>query len=239
MADKDKMLFREKDKLRGLVPTAENGKADATYGAYLQAIDVETDFDVHLALAQSEDQRFRTFLEMLSSPVRKHLKIQTVAKQCGIDLMEMMNWYSRATTAMAIGKAQRRAASIVADMAEEALTQKDLCQRCDGFGWVAAASDLPVDTDGYRILCMRTVKDDKGERQEPVFCRTCPKCHGKKSTATPGDQHARDKVLQIAGVLANGKASVQITQHFDGSSHTSAVAGSLGVITVDVSPDED
>ncbi len=246
MSDKDKQLFREKDKLRGLVPSAENGKADETYGAYLAAIEVETDYDVHLALAQSEDRRFRTFLEMIAKPGRNTsgrpaTKLQTVAKQCGIDLLEFGNWYSKATTAIAIGKAQRRAANIVADMAEDALTQKEFCQRCDGMGWVAAAPDLPVETEGYRVLCMRTVKDEKGgDREEPVFCRTCPKCKGVKSTATPGDTHARDRVLEIAGVIVKGpKTALQITQNFGGAGHTSAVTGSLGAITVDVSADEE
>lgn len=235
----DRNLFYEKDKLRGLVPTSDNGRADEVYATYLEGIQVESDPDVQVALAMSQDPRFRRFLELMSSPGR-FVKVQTVAKQCGIDLVEFANFYSKASVQMAIARAQRRAAGIVDDMAGDARTQSEYCPKCEGYGWVQAPANLPVDTPGYRILMMQTGKDGA---ELPFWCRTCPQCQGKQRVNVPGDEHSRDKVLEIAGLVQKGnKGGVQIVQNFGGSSHTSAVTGSLESLTVDVSaevPDGD
>ncbi len=233
MAD-DKFLFYEKDKLRGLVPTSDMGRADQVYGAYLHGLGIETDPEAQIELARSQDPRFRRFLDMIGKPNRGGLKIQTMAKQCGIDLSEFQNWYSKAAVQIAIAKAHRRAAGIVDDMAGDAMTRSEFCERCDGLGWVNAAQGLPVETPGYRILCMQTVKG----AEEPVWCRTCPKCKGETRIRVPGDEHARDRVLEIAGLVSRGKAGVQIVQNFGGAGHTSAVSGSLGMLTVDVPAEE-
>lgn len=228
-------LFYEKDKLRGLVPTSDNGRADVAYAAWLEGIDAESDPELHIALARSTDPRYRRFLEMIGQPNRRGLKIQTMAKQCGIDLPEFQQWYGKESVQMAIGIAQKRARFVVMDMAGDALTRSEFCERCDGLGWVGAAEGLPVDTPGYRIMGMRTVLDGEGTKEEPVWCRTCPKCLGKMRTNEPGDEHARDKILEIAGLASKGgKGGVQIVQNFGGAGHTSAVNGSLNVLTVDV-----
>lgn len=236
----DKNLFLEKDGLRGLVPTSDNGRADVAYAAWLKGIDAESDPELHIALARSTDPRYRRFLEMIGKPNKQGLKIQTMAKQCGIDLPEFQQWYGKESVQMAIGIAQKKARFVVMDMAGDALTRSEFCERCDGLGWVNAPGNLPVETPGYRVLCMQTVKekDEEGkvtEREEPVWCRTCPKCLGKMRTNEPGDEHARDKILEIAGLVSKGgKGGVQIVQNFGGAGHTSAVNGSLGVLTVDV-----
>ena len=48
----------------------------------------------------------------------------------------------------------------------------------------------------------------------------------------PGDQHARDKVLEMSGLVKKG-AGIQIVQNFSGASHSSALSD-LDVITLDV-----
>lgn len=233
----DKTLMREKDGLRGLVPSSENGKADEAYAAYLEGINVEEDKDLHIALATSQDPRFRAFLDRLAGPNRRNLRVQTVAKQCGIDLQEFQNMYSKAAVQMAIAKAHRKAAGIVDDMANDARSQSEYCDKCEGYGWIPAPAGLPIDTPGYRILFMKATGK---EEEDPVWGRTCPKCQGKTRVTVPGDEHSRDRILEIAGLTQkSGKGGVQIVQNFGGAGHTSAVTGSLNVLTVDVSADTD
>ncbi len=235
----DDQLFLEKDKLRGLVPTSDNGKADLAYAAWFEGIDAENDPEFHGALARSQDPRYRKFLELMGHPNRRGLKIQTLAKQCGLDLAEFQQWYGKESVQMAIGVAQKNARNIVRDMSSDALTKDEFCDRCDGLGWVSAPPNLPVDTPGYHVLCMQTVKekDEDGnitEREEPVFCRTCPKCKGIKTVKEIGDEHARDKILEIAGLTSKGKAVQVNVNNFGGASHASAVSGALGSLTIDV-----
>lgn len=227
-------LFFEKDKLRGLVPTSDNGRADLAYAAWFEGIDADNDPEFHIALAQSTDPRFKRFLEMIGKPNRQGLKIQTMAKQCGIDLGEFQQWYGRACVQMAIGVAQKNARFVVADMAGDARSKSELCERCDGLGWVGAPDGLPLDTLGYRIMGMRTVPDGEGVKEEPVWVRTCPKCEGRMRNTEPGDEHSRDRILELAGLSQKGKAAVQITQNFGGASHISAVSGALANLTIDV-----
>lgn len=231
----DKFLFLEKDGLRGLVPTSDNGRADAAYGAWFDGIEAEDDPEFHIALAQAQEPKYRRFLEMLGQPNRRGLKIQTMAKQCGIDLPEFQQWYGKACVQMAIGVAQRKARFLVADMAQDARSRSEFCERCDGLGWVGAPDGLPVDTLGYRIMGMR-IHDGK---EDPVWVRTCPKCLGKTRSDEPGDEHSRDKILELAGLVPKGRAAVSIVQNFGGAGHGSAVNGSLSSLTVDVSADVD
>lgn len=236
-----KPLMREKDKMRGEVPSSRDGKLDGVYATYLEHIGVGTNPSVQLALATSSDRRFRDFLSLISSGTK--CKIQTVAKQCGIDLLEFQNWFQKAANQIAIAEAQLKAAGIVTHMAEDALTKDEFCERCDGLGWVAAPDGLPVETPGYRILGMKTVRVKDGDqwiyREEPIWCRTCPKCKGKTSIRVIGDEHARDRVLEIAGITQRGgKSGVQIVQNFGGASHTSAVQGALSSLTIDVDAEE-
>jgi hypothetical protein len=238
--------LKEKDGLRGLVPASGKGKEDEVYGAYLEEIGVETDVAVQQALARDQDPRFRRFLELISTPGRV-LRLQTVAKQCDIDLLEFGNWFQRASSQIAIAHAQRRAAGIVRDMAGDAMTRDEFCERCDGLGWVSAPAGLPMETAGYRILATTVVKrknaetGETEEHEEILYCRTCPGCHGVMSVRKPGDEHSRDRVLEIAGLITKGKSGVQIVQNFGGAGHGSAVSGALGVMTidVDVEPEDD
>lgn len=240
----DSKFLVEKDKIRGVVP-GETGKVDEVYATYLDGINVGTDPELHIALAASSDARFRTFLELLSKPGKKYLKHSTLAKRCGIDLLEFSQFYSKASTQMAIARAQKRAAGIVDDMAVDAASRSEFCERCDGLGWVNALDNLPIETPGYRIMGMKTVpgNPEKGvpDREEPIWSRTCPKCKGATTIRTPGDEHSRDKVLEIAGLInkgGKGGAAVQIVQNFSGASHSSAVTGSLDQLTVDVDCEE-
>lgn len=227
----EKSLMVEKDGLRGVVPSSANGKYDEVYGNYLEGIEVATSPAIQQELAKSADPRFRAFLERISNPGRAHLKLQTIAKQCGIDMVEFGNWMAKSAGAIAVAKAQLKAAGIVEDMAMDAMSRQDMCERCDGMSWVAAPPNLPVETPGYRIIAMQ-VNEGK---EEPVWGRTCPKCSGVGKVRVVGDEHSRDRVLEIAGVIQKGsKGAVQIVQNFGGAGHASAINGELGMITVDV-----
>lgn len=228
-------LFHEKDKLRGLVPTSGEGKKDEVYGSYLECLGVETSLTIQQQLALSPDLRFKKFLELMGAPKRV-VKVQTLAKQCGIDLVEFQNWFSKAASAIAIAEAQRRAAGIVTDMAVDALSKDEFCERCDGLTWVAAPEGLPVETQGYRVLGFKQTE----EGEKPIWGRTCPKCRGVGTVRAIGDEHSRDRVLEIAGLVTKGgKGNVQIVQNFGGAAHTSAVSGSLSAMTIDVELDAD
>lgn len=232
--------------MRGLVPSSEDGRHDEVYAAYLDRLGVETSATIQQALATSPDPRFRKFLDLMSSP-RRIVKIQTAAKQCGIDLAEFQNWFSKAASQIAIAEAQLRAAGIVSDMAGDAATKDEYCDRCEGLGWIAAPDGLPVETPGYRVLGFKSVpvhgKDEDGNKfpdeQVAIMCRTCPKCKGQMSVRVAGDEHARDKVLEIAGLITKGSKGASVTVNLGGASHTSAVQGALSALTIDVDLDED
>jgi len=238
------MMF-EKDG-RGLVPAKSNGVLDTTYEAYLTEIGVESNQSVQIALAQSEDPRFVKFLEIMGRPplnVRHPQKIQTIAKDCGITMSEFANWFRRSASAIATAKAQLHAIELVGDMVVDARSSQESCERCDGLKWVNAPPDLPVDTPGYRILMSKWVErknKDTGETEkfeEIIYCRTCPKCGGTGKTRKIGDEHARDKTLEMAGLITKGRAAVQITQNFGGAGHASAVQ-QLNAVTIDVEAEE-
>lgn len=225
--------IREKDGLRGLVPSSGEGKRDEVYATYLETIEVETDVDVQLALAQSTDPRFTKFLELMSTPSRT-TKIQTVAKQCGIDLIEFGNWYNKSITQIAIGRAQRAAVGIVSHMSKDALTKDEFCERCDGLGWVAAPEGLPMETTGYRMLGFKQTE----EGDKVLYCRTCPKCKGSMSVPVVGDEHSRNKILEIAGLTTKGGKGTSVQINLGGAAHASAVTGSLSNMTIDIEAEE-
>lgn len=214
MRPKNKALVLEKDKARGLVPGRADGYKDKVYGSYLEKLDPRHSEDVQTALAASPDPRFREFLERITSARYKKVSLQTIAKACGIDLMEFNNWWNKASTQKAIAIAQTSSLQITADMSQDAMSVETVCDRCDGLAFVAAPSGLPETTPGYRSMT-----DSSGQE---VWIRTCPVCVDGK-VRKPGDTHSRDRILEISGLIQRGKAAVQITQNFGGAAHSSAI----------------
>ena len=222
-----KDLILEKDGLRGLVPSRKYGIRDTVYGAYLQRLNPRENEDFQLALAASKDPRFQDFLEKIKSARFRRMAVQTIAKGCGISLMEFQNWWQKATTQQAIADAQMAGLTIIRDMVGDARTREAVCERCDGMTWIAAPQGLPLETPGYRSM---TCGD------EVRWIRDCPACRGGK-VSRPGDSHARDRVLEVGGLIQKNKSLVQINQNFGGAEHASAVS-QLDSMTMDL-PDSD
>lgn len=212
----------EKDGIRGVVPSRAHGRNDRAFGAYLDQLDPRGREDVQIALAACPDARFKEFLERVMSPRFKRIGLASIAKACDIDLMEFTKWWSKASSQVAVAVAQNAAIEVTQDMAQDAKSVKAACPRCDGLGWVSAPSGLPEDTPGYRQILM-------GEDEK--WIRNCPNC-ADGTVRKPGDTHARDKLLEMSGLVhKGGGAAVQIVQNFGGASHQSAVRD-LDCITI-------
>ena len=93
----------------------------------------------------------------------------------------------------------------------------DVCDRCDGIGSVAAPPGLAGDIPGYRLA--REASEEHGA----IYTRTCPKCAGEGTVRRSGDAHARDRLMEIAGLSPGAKGAAVVIQNFSGASHASAV----------------
>jgi hypothetical protein len=216
-------LIKEKDGLRGLVPSQKNGIQDKVYGSYLDQINPRENKDVQIALASSPDVRFVEFLERIKLPRYKRMAVQTIAKGCNISLGEFQKWYNQASTQRSIALAQQASVKITEDMVEDAKSREDACERCDGTTWIPAQQGLPLSTPGYRPV------EIEGQVQ---WIRDCPRCQRGK-VRKPGDAHSRNLLLEMSGNIVRGKGGVSIIQNFGGASHTSAVAD-LDSMTMDL-----
>lgn len=214
----------EKDGLRGLVPTRTFGRKDTVYNSYLNTLNPRENQDVQMALAQNEDPRFQAFLDRLNRRSYKKIALSTIAKQCEIPLMEFTKWWNQASSQVAIAKAQNGSIRITEDMVEDAKTQKVVCERCDGMKWISAPPGLPPDTPGYKSF------EDNGDLK---WIRTCPSCDEGK-VKKPGDSHARDRILEMSGLIQKGKGGVTLVQNFGGASHSSAINMLDDAMTLDV-----
>ena len=210
-------VVKEKDGLRGLVPSRKFGIKDKVYGEYLKTLNPRENPDVQLALASSSDVRFNEFLERIKERRYARISPQAIAKACGIDLMEFQTWWNRQSSQVAIAKAQNRSIEVVEDMIQDARSSEDVCPRCDGLGFVAAPAGLPGDTDGYKCIEPETAQ------QEAKYIRTCPKCIASGRIRKIGDAHARDRVLEMSGLIKKDKGPL-VSLNFGGASHSSAVS---------------
>lgn len=216
--------IKEKDGIRGLVPSRKFGIQDRVYGSYLNTLNPRGDKNVQDALATCPDPRFKEFLARISEPRFKRISLQAIAKACSIDLKEFQTWWQRESTQRAIAIAQTKSIEVTEDMVEDARTSDDVCPRCDGLGFVAAPIGLPKGVPGYRQI-------EAGA--EPKYIRTCPKCESGK-VRKPGDAHARDRIMEMAGIIQRGKSAVTLVQNFGGASHSSAITQLDDAMTITV-----
>jgi hypothetical protein len=158
-----------------------------------------------LALASSSDGRFVQFLDRLGQPGYHRYSLAAVARTCDLSLPEFHELWYRAQIQRALSRAVDAMPEIIEDIAYNAISKDVSCNRCDGLGRI----DL--------------------ERQKR---RVCPACKGKGSVRKPGDAHAIDTLIQVAGFGKKGVPPVQIT--FGEASMESAV-DRLNKITFDVS----
>lgn len=211
-------LMIEKNSPRGLVPTSTYGALDEQYNAYLEQVGVRDENRMHIvhhALAASNDARFRNFLQVVQMPGLRRQSLATLAKRCDISLPQFAEFWQKAQHQRALAVAQNGITDhIVPDMIEDARSSVVTCDRCDGFGWVDAADNLPKNTPG-----LSTIKGGK----EPRHIRTCPLCKGKGTVLKTGDSDSRKLLLEMTGLTNKKGSAVQITQHFGGMGIESAV----------------
>lgn len=208
---------------RGLVPA--EGRLDAPYESYLTEIDPRGDSltsdEFRFSLATASDMRFRQFLDALTAPRFKGYKLATIAKYCDISMPQFFNWWQSAQHSIALARAQNAMPALISDMTVDAASRMVSCGRCDGFGVVSDHSG----------------EDSKLEGQAPAKIKPCPTCKGKGEVREIGNQHARDRLLEVGGMIKKDRgAAVQITQNFGGATMASAV-DSLNKITFDVGGD--
>ncbi|HXI41897.1 MAG TPA: hypothetical protein VNH83_18075 [Bryobacteraceae bacterium] len=226
-----RMLTKERDGARGLVPTGADAHLDTEYARYLDDIGLASDPALKAALASSPDIRFQLFLKYLALPSSAKTKHPLVycAKRATIDMSEMMAWVSKAHNARALALAQAAAPKINQAMAVDAESRFVACERCDGFGYVSTDPGLPEDTPGYRLL-----RQDV-ETGKDIWVRTCPNGCDRGKLREPGNEFARERLLEQSGLINKKGIGLQLVQHFGGQSMPSAVSR-LDVMTIDVEP---
>jgi hypothetical protein len=224
MRKKIQAMIQEKDKLRGLVPSRYFGNRDRTYGAYLNALKPRENEELKLALACSRDTRFQEFLARINAERYRRVGLPTIAKACGIDLMEFSQWWRLQSTQAAIAIAQTSSVNLTKDMVLDAASTDVICDRCDGLAFVGAPSGLPTETPGYRAM---------HSDGEIMWIRTCPNCVGGR-VRKPGDTHARDKLLEMSGLVKKG-APININiDNYGGVGHNSAISQLDEAMAIDV-----
>jgi hypothetical protein len=207
----------EKDGIRGLVPARNRGYRDRVFAEYLDTLNPRANVVMQKALAASPDVRFQEFLERVMNPKYLRASLATIAKGCGIDLLEFNQWWSKASAQHAIAEAQLASPGVVEDLIEDAKSKDDVCDRCDGIGTLAAPPGVEGDIPGYRLA------QEASKEHGAIYTRTCPKCTGEGTVRRSGDAHARDRLMEIAGLSPGAKGAAVVIQNFSRASHASAV----------------
>jgi hypothetical protein len=217
---------------RGLVPTWDSDEVDPPFESFFEPIKPRENLDFQQALAASGDKRFREYLRQLNLPKNRRKSCSTIAKIMDISLREFIDFLRSSYHTQAISVAAQRLPAITSDMADDAMTQREACGRCDGWGFVNVSETEmpPLPEDGGPI--------PGGIRPMGArFVRDCPNCSGTGKLKKPGDSHARDKILLMNGI-SNKSTGVTVAINNNYGGHGIEAAGNrLSAITFDVSAD--
>jgi hypothetical protein len=206
------------------------GSRDRVFATYLDTLNPRANEIMRIALAASPDIRFRTFLERVDSPRFLRVSFATIAKGCDISLMEFQEWWRKASTQRAITQAQLASPELVSDLIEDSRTREDVCDRCDGLGTVIAPANLdPEQVPGYHLIKEATPNTDA------IYTRTCPRCAGVGKIRKSGDSHARDLLVEIAGLKDTPKGA-SVVLNFGGASHSAAISLLNDAMSLDPAP---
>jgi len=218
-------LVKEPHSPRGLVPASSCGRLDTAYNAYLDSLELRSDSPkskaVEFALASARDERFRVFLERLSSPLCKRWSLATIAKTCEISLPEWAEFWQKATVQRALAKAQDALPNLADDLIEDARSRIVGCERCGGRGTLKA--ECPV--------CANQVTDCPHCNGKGIV-ESCPDCDGTGKQRKPGDVDARRMLLDMTGLGGRKAPAVQINQTF--SSGIGSAMDKMSKVTFDV-----
>ena len=100
-----------------------------------------------------------------------------------------------------------------------------MCPKCEGLTWVGAAAGYPADTPG----CRRADESNP----DSIWIRDCPLCMKAGRVRVKGDEHSRDRILEMAGHINKKGPGIAIVQNFSGAGMASAIPR-LQAITVDL-----
>ena len=167
------------EKYRGEVPSWDSPDTDEVYEAFFEPVKPRDNPEFQQALAASTDKRFREYLRQLNLPKNRNKKCSTIAKVMDISLAEFIDFLRTSYRAQAMSVAAMRLPEITTHMANDALTQKEACGRCDGWGFVnVTAEELPPLEDGQPI--------PGGVRPMGArWVRDCPKCGATNVFTSP------------------------------------------------------
>lgn len=219
------------EKFRGEVPAWNSEETDQPYESFFTPIAPRENVDFQQALAASGDKRFREYLRQLNLPKNRNKKCSTIAKIMDISLAEFIDFLRTSYRAQAMSVAAMRLPDITSDMADDAMTQKEACGRCDGWGFVGVPDDqMPVLEEGKPIPGNIRPMGTK-------FVRDCPQCNGTGKINKAGDSHAREKILLMNGI-SNKSPGVTVAINNNYSGHGIEAAGArLSAVVFDVGAD--
>lgn len=184
----------------------KNG-SDIGLDLFLSRLDPRGDSElsqaVRLALAASGDSRFGEFLKRLYRSRYARSSVGAIARSCDLTLGDFLEFWGDAQVDHAIYRACVAAPAIVRDVVQNALSAEVVCRHCDGLRKVDVDAAIPPEfVPGY----LGRLGDHSGR----VF-RVCPMCGGKGTVTQPGNEHARDRLLEIAGLIGNVRLWWSIT----------------------------
>ena len=220
------------EKYRGEVPSWDSPDTDEVYEAFFEPVKPRDNPEFQQALAASTDNRFREYLRQLNLPKNRNKKCSTIAKVMDISLAEFVDFLRTSYRAQAMSVAAMRLPEITSDMADDAMTQKKACGRCDGWGFVNVAEQEmpPLPEDGGPI--------PGGIRPMGTrFVRDCPNCSGTGKLNEPGDAHARASIMLMNGISnKSAGVTVAINNNYNGHGIENASARFAG-LSFDISAD--
>lgn len=219
------------EKFRGEVPAWNSEDEDVPYQEFLDAANLKGPEMQH-AMAAASDKRFRELLRQINLSKNRNRKLSSLAKIMDISMTEFTDFLRQASRARALSLAAQRLPDITSDMADDAMTQKEACGRCDGWGFVNVTPEempsLPEDggpiPGGIRPMGARFVRD-------------CPNCGATGKLNKPGDAHARTSIMLLNGISNKSQGvTVAINNNYGG--HGIEAAGSkLASVCFDISAD--
>jgi hypothetical protein len=117
-------LMTEKDGIRGLVPARNRGYRDRVFAEYFDTLNPRANVVMQKALAASPDVRFQEFLDRVMTPKYLRTSLATIAKGCGIDLLEFNQWWGKALAQRAIAETQLASPDVVEDLIEDEIQER-------------------------------------------------------------------------------------------------------------------
>lgn len=176
----------QNDSERGLVPIAANTKGvatpDAPYDRFFQQIGAIDQLEMlEDALSRSRNAKAGVFLDLLSTPRGRRMRLSTCAKTAGITLSEMIEIWRDSRISDGLMTLVNGIPTISGDMVQDARSTMVCCPRCDGHGKVTH-KDVEVD---------------------------CPQCEGSGKIRKAGDKETRKQIFEAVGITGK-KAGINV-----------------------------